>query len=272
MNDNPTDLIKDLQAWKPAAGSLDDWRIERQMRLQAPAVPPRPDDIAEPSPEEQLRLRAAAMAAAERKFTGDVRAMLAGGFPARAVQFIASALKAGDWPEFPQANVFGRVVDALDDRKTVLLLGDHGPGKTTLATQAVWVLIKRAGDARPDVRYHKAMGLIDHVRHRTMQGHENPERVIAELGRVPVLVIDEMQLLRDTDDEMLILDRVFDARYDAMTPTVLISNHVPAEFDSQIARRRNKSRWSEVGERIICNWRSFRAPAPSAPDAGNKEL
>lgn len=184
-------------------------------------------------------------------------------FPLKSLDFIEASLRTtGEMPRVPKAGVWDRILSAVAKGHAVILLGDIGPGKTTLATAACWELLRSAwspGEPAIDIAYRKTVDLLDTITHRAFK--EGAMSVPAQLdqeARRRVLVLDEVQHLRDTDDEHLMLDRLIDKRYDACCCTFLLSNLTPKAFEEKIGRRRNASRWDQAGEIIVCDWPSFR--------------
>ena len=132
------------------------------------------------------------------------------------------------------------------------MLGRYGPGKTTCATAACRMLAAE----RVTSRYYKAADLIDCYRHDCYRDGQEWSAWIKRLNSTArVLVLDEIETLRETDDERHTLARILDARYEALRPCVVVSNLAPADFEQQVGGRiaDRLARWGdrEVSQPVV---------------------
>lgn len=117
------------------------------------------------------------------------------------------------------ANDFG---DHYRDGRNLLLCGNVGTGKTHLASSIVQQVVRQLGavavitSAAEIIRVFK--GSMDRN-----AGYSERD-VIAELGELDLLVIDEVGAQAGTAYELAVLHEVFDRRYQLVRPTVVVSN------------------------------------------------
>jgi len=111
--------------------------------------------------------------------------------------------------------------------------------------------------ARPCV-YIKAMDIFIDLKNGFGRPDEPSEKqVIAKLVDAAFLVIDEAHVRGETKYEDDKLTHIIDKRYDAMRPTMLITNLEKHEFAAQLSPS-IKNRMQEIGGGIECNWASYR--------------
>jgi DNA replication protein DnaC len=101
------------------------------------------------------------------------------------------------------------------------LIGPVGPGKTLIGAQAVMHYCLR--DGWP-VKYWRLMDLLDHLRAKAYDRNEPAAKLLQDLARIRLLVIDEIDKVRNSEDEDLWLERIIDHRYAEAVPTILIAN------------------------------------------------
>jgi DNA replication protein DnaC len=105
------------------------------------------------------------------------------------------------------------------------------------------------------------MGMVRSVRSTWRKGSERSEAdVLDTLGRVRLLVVDEIGVGYGGDSEQVILFDVIDRRYRDMRPTILISNQDRAGF-TQAVGERTFDRLTETARWIAFDWPSYRATA-----------
>jgi len=111
--------------------------------------------------------------------------------------------------------------------------------------------------ARPCV-YIKAMDIFIDLKNGFGRPDQPSEKqVIAKLVDAAFLVIDEAHVRGETKYEDDKLTHIIDKRYDAMRPTMLITNLEKHEFAAQLSPS-IKNRMQEIGGGIECNWASYR--------------
>lgn len=174
------------------------------------------------------------------------------GFPERSIQVITAAKHRLTWP---QPDVPATAWKALRQGQCVVLLGDAGPGKTTMATELALRLILHTGRT---AQYFKAADLVADFRHQCYSAGRKEGDWMGAMARVHLLVIDEWDKRSATDQTAdMVLLRLLDKRYDAMAPTMLISNLKPDQWDEGL-HRSLRDRLRQWGQLLICAWPSFR--------------
>lgn len=152
----------------------------------------------------------------------------------------------------------------------VVAYGKRGTGKTQIAYEIAksgklprphlpmkeWKLA-HVPIFRPAI-YQKAMDIFM----RLKNGFGRPEQpseleVVDQLVDAVFLVIDEAHVRGETKYEDDKLTHIIDKRYDAMRPTMLITNLEKKDFAAQLSPS-ILSRISEIGGGIECNWQSYR--------------
>lgn len=160
--------------------------------------------------------------------------------------------------------MFDRVLRVIDHGGFVAIIGDRGTGKTQAAVEAVKHTVKKLKSAL----YAQAQEIIEQI-HATYSGQTREQNAIDRFIRPHLLVVDEQQERRHTDDENRLLTYLLDRRYGAMRPTIILSNATEATFREQVGA----SVWdriSETGVVLKCLWPSFRNHDDEGGD-GNAE-
>lgn len=157
---------------------------------------------------------------------------------------------------------FAQTVE-LDGRRNLWLVGGVGVGKTHLGAAMVSHFIHDRGlsaailSAREIIRLMRAnWGRTGDVREVVESEHEVADR----LGRIGLLVVDEIGAGFSTDADRVQLFDVVDLRYRLGRPTVVLSN-LAAKDMRPILGERNYDRLREGASLFICNWPSNRAEA-----------
>jgi DNA replication protein DnaC len=125
---------------------------------------------------------------------------------------------------------FQRIKDRLKSHHGIVgIVGNRGTGKTQLAAE----IIK---DLEPDrAIYTTAMGLFLRIRATfDKEAKETQDRIVRELSRSPLLVIDEMQERAESAWENQMLTHIIDGRYGNERPTILISNLTEEELTASL--------------------------------------
>lgn len=149
-----------------------------------------------------------------------------------------------------------------DSGSSLWLIGPPGTGKTHLGSAMVRHLIEE--------RYRTAAifsgrEIIRNLRAtwgqkgpRGWQGRATTEeQLLADLGSMTLLVIDEIGMNFGSDSEQVQLFDVIDARYKNRRPTVLMSNLTTKELKVVIGDRAY-DRLREGAQVLPCNWESYR--------------
>jgi DNA replication protein DnaC len=145
-----------------------------------------------------------------------------------------------------------------------VVMGNRGTGKTQIGTALIgtccwWKL--RSG------MYVKALDIFIALREAYRKDGDAESQVIGRFVKPSLLVIDAMEERGETAFEDRLLNHIIDKRYDNMDDTLLITNQTPEAFATS-AGPSIVSRIHETGDKIVCDWESFRKKAPEPP-AGN---
>jgi DNA replication protein DnaC len=138
----------------------------------------------------------------------------------------------------------------------LVLSGKPGTGKSHLAAAVMQQVIQDYSTL-----YVTCMDVIRLIRETWRKDSQESERdVLSRIGRIHLLVIDEVGVQYGTDSEQTILFDVLDLRYRDQLPTILLTNQDMAgakQFlgDRTWDRIRETSRW------VAFEWESYRPQA-----------
>jgi hypothetical protein len=158
--------------------------------------------------------------------------------------------------EWPNAGLVRECLQIVQRGGILALYGIRGGGKTQLALD-----LALAAELHP--AYFTAATLL-HWRKQWWELKKQEELYnVRLLGRVPLLVIDEIQerVRGEYDDKFL--TGLIDERYREQMPTVLISNLLRPEFESHLGPSAT-SRVTEFGAFVEIVWGNFRELAGQA--------
>lgn len=197
----------------------------------------------------RVRDRAAFLAHEER--VADARGVYLRTFPLRHRQAVGALEPAPAW-----ADARGRLEAIVAAGGSAALLGPWGRGKTQLATAVARDFVERTCLAAEYVRFADLLGRF---RARVFTEEAESEDVfLNRLGRVGLLVIDEVQDAKDSEFSAQVMTRLMDRRYSGIKPTILISNLGKAEFAAHIGRGASW-RLAETGGAIEMEGTNYRA-------------
>lgn len=180
------------------------------------------------------------------------------GVPARFSNACFAAYQAPNEPMKLVLNVLSSFATRWDEQRStgqsLLLVGGPGTGKTMLSCS----VINSIAEDLVGSEYSTAAELVSNIKSHYGQrgGDKSISDDIAWLVRVPLLVIDELDVGLSEHDVMLLF-RVIDARYAALQPMILISNR-NAEQLEQLLGQRIMDRLRECAVTLTFNWRSHR--------------
>lgn len=185
------------------------------------------------------------------------------GFPDR--HRANTELSGTEWQE-----AYQKALEIAESGGIIVCYGRRGTGKTQIAVEIAqnakfnnaelprreWKM-----QSHPEYRpalYVKAMEIFIDLKNSFQRPAAPSEKAIIEkLASAAFLVIDEAHVRGETKYEDDKLTHIIDKRYDAMRPTMLITNLQRREFAAQLSPS-ILSRIEESGGGIECNWDSYR--------------
>jgi DNA replication protein DnaC len=142
----------------------------------------------------------------------------------------------------------------LENPAIYVLLGPRGTGKTWMSAALINEYCRRGRFAR----YSKCIQMLGDIRSTWRADSPKTEnQVIEEYTAPSLLVIDEINERRFTDDESLWITHICDRRHAEGRATVLISNQTQEDFHATIGES-ILSRISKHGGVIDCDWMDLR--------------
>jgi DNA replication protein DnaC len=138
----------------------------------------------------------------------------------------------------------------------LVLAGTTGTGKGHLASSILQSILPS------HVGIYTTMSDLVHLLRAGWGGNKGSSeaRVLAELGAVPLLVIDEIGVQHGSAAEQVHLFEVMDRRYRDMQPTILITNEDHEGFKRYVGDR-IADRLSETASWVKFEWPSYRLEA-----------
>lgn len=140
-----------------------------------------------------------------------------------------------------------------------VVMGNRGTGKTQIGT----ALIESACDGLKSCLYIKALDIFIALREAYRKDGDAESQVIKRFIAPDLLIIDAMEERGETAFEDRLLNHIIDKRYDNLDDTLLITNQTPEAFTAS-AGPSIVSRIHETGDKIVCDWTSFRTK-PARP-------
>jgi DNA replication protein DnaC len=139
----------------------------------------------------------------------------------------------------------------------LVLMGEFGTGKTLLACELAESLIEKFGLS---VRYITAQGLVSEVQATYKAEDKSEASEFLRFTQYDVLIIDEIDAKRDSDNANMILTEVINRRYNAEKPVVVITNQ-PFDNLASFVGGRVHSRLHENAFVCAFSWPDFRRVA-----------
>lgn len=140
------------------------------------------------------------------------------------------------------------------DGSSLVFSGKAGTGKTHLALS----IAQEVMNAGYTATYLNAMDIIRMIRDTWRKDSDKSETdVLNLLGRIDLLIIDEVGVQRGTDDEQMLLFDVINRRYSDMMPIILLTNLGTKGF-SEFITERSYDRLRENGTWVSFEWGSYR--------------
>lgn len=161
-------------------------------------------------------------------------------------------------PGFKKAQ--GLLARVIDRNALLILIGDHGPGKTQMAT---WWASERLKAGNSAGLYVKTADLLGEIKQTWNDGGKSigtESDILRRYKTAKYLVLDEFHERGAGPWDSRTLNNILDHRYDAMLVTIIIANLSLADFKTQISAS-IRSRAEETGGLIVCDWPSYRQAA-----------
>lgn len=180
------------------------------------------------------------------------------GFTFRHVEALPSLV----WTD-EQAHKLSVVVDTIEDGGTAVLLGPRGTGKTQAATQIAYEYCARH---KAHVQYELCFAMLQDIKKRAYDDHKGSWGTLAEQVKCDLLVVDELQEMRQSEDDIRWMTALLDQRYARKKASILIANLVPQALPGVMGPS-VMSRLEETGQIVVCDWGSFRKRPRPGVDA-----
>lgn len=140
--------------------------------------------------------------------------------------------------------------------RCMTLLGNTGTGKSHLACAVALCVIKRYGGT---ARFSSVSEINRLVRESKSYNTKYSEtEVIEAFGNYDLLIVDEVGIQSGTDAESRALFDVFNARYQNVKPTIVISNLTKDQLTVALGERIVDRLKEGGGEILSFNWQSYR--------------
>ncbi|MCE0981671.1 ATP-binding protein [Pseudomonas monteilii] len=142
--------------------------------------------------------------------------------------------------------------------RSLLLTGNVGCGKTHLASAIVRTVVADGAAAL----IIPAGEIVSIARASMVPGSGYTDRdVVVHLGGLNLLVVDEVGCQKGSEYELGLLHSIIDRRYQAVLPTVLISNLGAESLKTYIGDRALDRLRQNGGQQVGFTWSSMRAVA-----------
>lgn len=154
----------------------------------------------------------------------------------------------------------------LKKGRCALFLGKVGTGKTHLATSICLDLIRQNKDqkgyGRRSIRFTSVSRMLRRIKDTYKKGHDESERQAIEyFTGCDLLVIDEIGVQFGTDYEKNTIFDIINDRYEAVKPTILMSNLTIPEVKAYLGDRAFDRLRENGGEHVVFGWDSYRGKA-----------
>lgn len=142
--------------------------------------------------------------------------------------------------------------------RSLLLTGNVGCGKTHLGSSIVRTVVADGASAL----IVPAGDIVSIARASMVPDSGYTDRdVVVHLGGLDLLVIDEIGCQKGSEYELNLLHSIIDRRYQAVLPTVLISNLAPEGLKAYIGDRALDRLRQNGGQAVGFTWSSMRTAA-----------
>lgn len=152
---------------------------------------------------------------------------------------------------------FMEVAVAAGEWAALVLSGEAGTGKTLMASEMIERYIERTMKM---ARYVTATGMIAEIHEAYRSDTKTEASEIKKFAEYGLLVIDEIDLIRSTDNSQGLLTEVINARYNNSKPVIVITNKPRGDLVQYVGSRVD-DRLYENGFLSLFTWASFRRVA-----------
>lgn len=149
-----------------------------------------------------------------------------------------------------QAKLFSDFILKNRAWAALILVGQTGTGKTLLACELAQALMHSAARS---VRYITAAGMISEIQACYSQEGKSQEGEIQRFVQFDVLILDEIDAIRSTENASLLLTEIVNRRYNENKPVIVISNQ-PFDHLARYVGERVHSRLHENSFSCALNW------------------
>jgi DNA replication protein DnaC len=157
----------------------------------------------------------------------------------------------------------GKVMRAVRDQNmnaawgTLLITGGPGTGKTHLACALANNLVSRG----VSVRYTTAQEMLSEIKRAySTDGMSEASQIERFVNGSYLLIVDEADVQRGTDNDASLVFAVVNGRYNAGRPMVVVSNQPVAAMPVFLGDR-VASRLMENSVQVVCDWADYRRKA-----------
>lgn len=142
---------------------------------------------------------------------------------------------------------------------SLILCGNAGTGKTHLACSIAHQVITMHAKAAVYMTVGKAFRMVKETYRRDSERTE--EQAIAFFAVPDLLILDEIGVQYGSDSEKNILFEIVNERYEAMKPTILISNLALPALTEYAGERVIDRLKENSGKLVVFDWKSHRGAA-----------
>ncbi len=136
----------------------------------------------------------------------------------------------------------------------LLMTGEPGTGKTLMACELGQRLIEKGCMS---VKYTTAMGLLGAIKASYGRDDSSEEMVIEDYATYDLLIIDEIDQQRCSENDRLLIGEVINRRYNSGRPMISISNQSRDTLAASVGDR-VADRFAENCYAAVFDWPSFR--------------
>ncbi|WP_129932391.1 MULTISPECIES: ATP-binding protein [unclassified Pseudomonas] len=203
-----------------------------------------------------------ALATAQRKAEDTMAALIGAGITPRFAAATFDSYRAEKEPQHKALAKCGAYAEQFPANfragRSLLLTGNVGCGKTHLASAIVRTVVADHGRAL----IIPAGDIVSIARASMVPGSGYTDRdAVVHLGGLDLLVIDEVGAQKGSEYELGLLHSIIDRRYQAVLPTVVVSNLNAEGLKSYIGDRALDRLRQNGGQQVGFTWSSMRAVA-----------